>query len=330
MKRCLQAGRRRPPGQRGFTLVELMVAMTLVTLLIGVAFQIGVVVINGFREHREAVAVQRAARAAIDLMADSVRNAAVAVPTAVITDTVGCNDFDGLDVRDNDDAPDELLLVTGGSGVITSLRAQFNQSSSTMTLLDGSGIVAGDLLVVSDFQKGHVVKVATVTDNGDTWQVDVAAAACAVPTFEYNPGAIVLRAHVARFFVADVDDVPTLQLDPDGEGGPLPPEPLAEGIEDLQVAVGIDTNGDGLVQDQGTDEDEWHYNVALDSPPEAITTRRWRALRLTVVGRSLREDVGAELSFRPAAENREAGNLDGFRRRVASTVVELRNLEGSP
>jgi prepilin-type N-terminal cleavage/methylation domain-containing protein len=329
MTRCLHAGRRRPRGQRGFTLVELMVAMTLVTLLIGVAFQIGVVVINGFREHREAVAVQRAARSAVDLLADSVRNASAAVPTAEVVDAVGCNDFSAIAVVDSETEPDELLLFTGGSGVITSTRASFTQASSTLTVLDGSGIVPGDLVLVSNFQRGHVVKVAAVTEQANGWVLSLALSPCALTPFTYATGATVLRAHVARFYVEDVEGVPTLLLDPDGAGA-QPAEPLAEGVEDLQVAVGVDSNRSGALTDDASADDEWHYNVPSDTDPAVITTTPWRALRLTVVARSTREDVGAELSLRPAAENRDAGELDGYRRRVASTIVELRNLEGSP
>jgi hypothetical protein len=76
--------------------------------------------------------------------------------------------------------------------------------------------------------------------------------------------------------------------------------------------------------------DEWHYNASGDLDPPAITATPWRAMRLTIVARAAKTDIDGDWSLRPAIEDHDAGNLDGFRRRAASTVVEIRNLTGSP
>ncbi|MCA9679720.1 MAG: PilW family protein [Kofleriaceae bacterium] len=316
-------------GQRGLTIVELLVSMALVAILVGIALQIAVVVLHGYSQHRQGVAAQRSARSALDLISDAVRNASAGVPTGNITDAAGCTPFNAIDVVDSTTGPDELSVVTAAGGVVTSARALFTDGSTTMTVLDGSGFTAGDLVLISDFDKGHVVKITGVTQGPDDWTLDVAASTCGGLSFSYAPGALVLRTRIIRFYVADVSGVSTMMMDDDGDG-PLAPEPLAEDVEDFQVAVGVDDDGDGAIFDDTSAADEWHYNAVGDTTPTTITTRPWRALRMTVVARSATEDVGGEISAAPDVEDHPGGSLDGFRRRLVSTIVEIRNLDGSP
>jgi prepilin-type N-terminal cleavage/methylation domain-containing protein len=321
---------RRDPGrgQRGLTIVELLVAMSLVSILIAAAMQVAIVVLAGYKVHREAIGAQRAARGSLDLIADAVRNGSAGVPTGNVTDAAGCTPFIGLEVVNRDDAPDELSVTTAAGGVFSSLRATFDDNSSTLHVLDGSAFTAGDLVLITDFEQGHVVKITNVTEGSDDWTLGVEPT-CSGVTFAYSAGALAIRARVSRFYVTDVDGTPTLMLDGDGDG-PDAPEPLAEGIEDFQIAVGIDANGDGDIHDEGDSGDDWHYNAAGDVAPAAVTATPWRALRLTVVARSLVEEPGAPISSPPAAEDHPAGSPDGYRRRSISTIVEIRNLDGSP
>jgi len=317
-------------GQRGFTIIEMMIAMVLSTLMIGVAFEIGIIVVNGYRQHREAVGVQRAARGSIDLIADSVRNGSAGVPTGDIVDAAACTDMPAMRVTDSATAPDELYVIGAAGGLVTSLRADFEEPSTQIMVLDASGLSAGDLVLVTDLDKGHVVRLAAdPVASGAEYRLDLDAIDCPGVDFHYVPGALVLRVKINHFFVTDVDGVPTLMLDDDGDG-PDTAEPLAEGIEDLQVAIGVDVDGDGAVTDDTSTTDEWFHNVVGDADPPALSTAPWRALRLTVVARTLAEQVGGEWSARPAVENHAGASTDGYRRRMVSTIVEIRNLEGSP
>jgi hypothetical protein len=57
----------------------------------------------------------------------------------------------------------------------------------------------------------------------------------------------------------------------------------------------------------------------------------FRAIRLTVIARSTDDTSNVATSLRPGAEDRAAATVaDVARRRSLSTIVELRNLEGSP
>jgi len=319
----------RTTRQRGFTMVELMVSMVLVTLLIGVMFQVAIVVLKSYQQHREAVGIQRAARGSLDLIADAVRNSSAGVPTAQLTDANGCTDLTALAVVNGVDAPDEMSVISASGGVVTSLREDYDDGTGDMTVLDGTGLREGDLVLVTDFTTGHVVKLdGEPQDLGGTWRLPISTL-CGGVNFDYAQGSLVLRAKVSRYYVEDLDGVPTLWMDPDGDGDD-PAEPLAEGVEDFQIAVGVDGDGDGDVTDTADTTDEWHYNAEGDADPAQITVVPWRALRLTIVARTPVEDAEGDWSTRPEIEDRDEGNLDGYRRRTASTVVEIRNLTGSP
>jgi prepilin-type N-terminal cleavage/methylation domain-containing protein len=316
-------------GQRGFTIVELLVAMVLCTLLIGVAFEIGIIVVTGYRQHREAVAVQRAARGTIDIVADAVRNASAGVPSGVMTDAAGCTGISAIEVINSSSGPDELSVITAAGSTVTSTREVIDQTSGVVTVLDASGLSEGDLILITDFTTGVVLKLSGIEDQGDSFRLGLEPTGCGVD-FSYPVGALVLRAKVSRFYVEDVDGVPTIFMDPDSDG-PEAGEPLAEGVEDFQVAVGVDVDADGTVTDSENDADEWFGNDPADVDPPALTTTPWRALRVTVVARTAKEDPRGEWSARPSAEDHlGATAADGYRRRMVSTIIEVRNLEGSP
>ena len=147
----------------------------------------------------------------------------------------------------------------------------------------------------------------------------------------FPQGSLVIRARYARFYIADPGTAsPKLMLDPDGDGDD-PAEPLALGIEDMQIAVGVDVNGDGALTEVGANpnDDEIFYNVAGDNAPLATAVTPWRAVRVTLVAKSVSERTTSTTSTtpRPAAEDRIAGVADVFRRRVVSVVVELRTFK---
>ena len=81
-------------SQRGFSLVELMVAVTLVGVITALSVRLASTVLDAYREQRLALAVERSARASIDLVADAVRNASAGVPTGDARDAAGCSEVE--------------------------------------------------------------------------------------------------------------------------------------------------------------------------------------------------------------------------------------------
>lgn len=135
---------------------------------------------------------------------------------------------------------------------------------------------------------------------------------------------------------------------------PLSPsddEDIASGVLDLQVAMGFDTDGDGVVV-EGADAtaraaDEWLFNSPDDEPddPDAAPgTWRWNGaasrlfyIRLSTLARTPRPDTRFVAPAIAAIEDRiynepdepstEAERLARtFRRRTLQTLIELRNI----
>lgn len=327
--------RRRDRGQAGLTLVELMVAMLLSSIAIAASLGVGYSMLNGYREQRRIEVVQRAARVSLEMLSTAVRGASPGVASGDIVDLVGCNDFGALAITNHSDGPDELEVIYGSGGVITSLRAPYTESSSELVVLDAAGLSPGDRVLVTNFDRGHLVEIEGITPVAEGYALAITpatATACGAGTFPgggYGAGALVVRARLARFFVEDTALGPTLMLDPDGAGDE-PAEPLAEGIEDLQIAVATDVDGDGVLLEDGSTSDEWFYNVAGDPDPPPMAQKPPRALRLTVTARTTFEPSSQPASYRPPAEDRPGADApDPHRRRTFAVTVEIRNLRGS-
>ena len=325
-------------NQSGMSLIELMIAMVILGIVIAAAFNVAYTIMNGYRDHRRAMAVERSARGAMTVLADAIRNASPGVENAQITDLVGCSTLTGINVVNQTSGPDTLQIVYASGAVITSIRQVFDQDSTEMVVLDGSALKAGDQILLTDFDdRGHLMAITDVTDNGGDYTLALASAPTSMcspspPDFSYAVLSTVIKAQVAEFAVDDTGDVPVLMMDRDGAGAEEP-EPVAEGIEDLQIAIGVDENGDGEVSADAPDGvDEWFYNHVDDVDPAlAITARPYRALRVTVVARSIDETTARATSLRPKAEDHAAATQpDVNRRRSLSTRVEIRNLQGSP
>jgi prepilin-type N-terminal cleavage/methylation domain-containing protein len=337
--------RRRRASQAGFTLIELMISLVLFSFAIAGVLAVAVSMVNGYREQRLAVTTEGAARAAMNYLADALRGASPGVPLGDVSHTVtgttpaGCRDGaltvvnNGLAAA-NSDSPDELYAVFASGSVVTTSTTVYDAASASMTVINASEIEAGDTLLITNYAKGHLVNV--VSKAGDVLTldgVDCSTGTSAFPAGDYPAGSVVVRAMRARFFIQDLDNIPTLFMDPDAEG-PLPEEPLAEGIEDMQIAIAIDTDADNAISENGAaaDDDEWVYNAKLDAVPATpLPLGTVRALRITLIARAVGQVTGVGTFRRPAAEDRDAsGADDNYRRRVLTSVIEIRNLGGSP
>ena len=92
-------------------------------------------------------------------------------------------------------------------------------------------------------------------------------------------------------------------------------DPIAEDIDDFQIAFGLDTDSDGVV-------DGWINNVDLDDN----TKLQVRLVRINVLGHTASEHRGYK-NLRPAIEDHpSAASNDGFRRKLLQVTVQVRNL----
>jgi prepilin-type N-terminal cleavage/methylation domain-containing protein len=337
--------RARRRSQRGFTLVELMVSLVLFSLVIAGMLSIAVTMARSFREQQLTVSAEDASRQAMEFITDAIRASSPGVPDGRIEHVNTCA-RGAYAIGNRRTTPavavdTDALTIVYSPGVVTTATIPYSGGTG-LSVVDGSQLRAGDSVLVTDFTTGHIAEVTNVTGNNLT----LAGATCGVTLpINYAAGSMVIRVYRAQFFIADVDGIPTLMMDPD-EAGPAAAEPLAEGIEDLQVMVGVDLTGDGLLEN-GSTTDEWHYNNVGDTqhpqPPAPGTGLpalgantglpvggTVRARRVTLIARAI-QPATAPIYTRPAVGDRAiAGAPDGFRRRVLNAIVEVRNLQSSP
>ncbi len=324
--------KRRTRSQAGFTLVELMVSLVMFSMAIAGVLAVAVSMTSGYRQQRQSIATEGAVRVPMDYLADAVRQASAGAPGGVnLTDASGSTCTTGaVSVTNSTSAPDRLDVIFASGAVATSTRSLLTSSGGSVVVTDTNQIAANDYVIISDISQGHMFKVTGVNSGTGTLTLgSMCTGTLNWPATNYPAGSLVIRAQHAEFYIGTVDLIPTLMMDPDGPQGPLAAEPLAEGVEGMQVALGIDTNGDTALTDvgAGANDDEWTYNVAGDTLPVGGSIR---AVRITLIARAATPVTGPASFARPAAEDRPAGSADAYRRRVLRSTIEIRNTGGSP
>ena len=311
---------------RGFTLVELMISLVLFSLVIGGILSIAVSLSNGMREQRTETEAEAAARVALSAIGVALRQISPGVSTGTIQDAATCT-TGALTVTNSSTGPDSLDVIFASGGVVTSTTSLYVAGSTALTVGDASHLSVNDYIVISNTTQGHLVQITGIV--GSTLTLAPQCSTINLPSGGYPLRSMVIRAQHVTFSIGSVDGFPTMMMDPDA-GGPAPAQPYAEGVEDLQIAIGVDVNGDGALTEVGlaANDDEWQYNVAGDTALSGPI----RAVRVTIVARADQALSGSAAPFnRPAAEDRSAGTtFDAYRRRVLRSTIEIRNLSGSP
>jgi prepilin-type N-terminal cleavage/methylation domain-containing protein len=333
MKRLLRGPRGRRHRQGGFTLMELMVSLVIFAFAISGVLAVAVSMVQGFREQRMTVSAEGAVRGALDYISDIVRQASPAAPTGNIQDAKTCwigavklSNGTGLN------GSDKLDLIYAAGSVVTSSRTAYVAGTTSLDVADATGLAVADTIVISNANQGHFVKITAISTN--TLTLEAQCGTIALPAGGYVAGSLVVRAARAEFSIADSGDgtsTPMLWMDPDGDGTAAA-EPLAEGVEDMQLALGIDHDNDGgAINEIGTaaDDDDWIYNKSGDT----LLTGAIRAVRITLVARTTTAGLagGTNPFRRPALEDNSAGSTyDNHPRRVLRSIIEIRNMGGSP
>jgi prepilin-type N-terminal cleavage/methylation domain-containing protein len=274
-------------------------------------------------------------------------------PTLIIdaNDTTTCptpsvpatNGIPAITVTNSTTASDTLDVIYAAGGVVTMLQAAYSTTGAgtgQITVWNTAGILPGDDLMLVDpsssTNPGWIVHVATTwvnpgttcpTNPGTLCQTTISLVTplCNPSTpLSYTTNTLVIRVKRAHFYIDTTNyGVPTLMMDPLTTG--LSAEPLAENIEDMQVALGIDANKNGNIE-----TGEWEYS----SGDPAGLTGTVRSVRITLTAQASQKLIGyaaATAFFLRAAEDRPAAAVgDPYRRRVLTSTVEIRNTTGSP
>ena len=334
-------------AQRGFTLIEMMVSLVVFSFAIAGVLAVAVSMSQGYRDQRANVTAEGAARVPMDFIADAIRQASPGAPTGLIYDgyQAACGS-NAVTVTDGGTGSADAIDLIYASGAVvtttydpTGVGAGITVTNATMTIpvQETSGLSVGDGIVLSNTAQGHyfiLTGVSTASGQGNLTVVST----CNTNTV-YPVGSSVIRAQHAVFYIDQANNVLMMNPSPTGtistDIAASGNQPLADGVEDMQLALAIDTtsNTATVMADSGAaNTDSWLYNVAGETLPAQNTSPNMlRAIRITLIARTATQLLGTSKLFnRPAAEDRTAGSTDNYRRRVLKATAEIRGMGESP
>ena len=283
--------------QRGYTLVELLVAMTIGIILIGAVIVVYVTQTQTYKATNSQAGTQNAENAIAALVTPVIRSAgfvgcstiwqpfvsnliaggpppvgALGTPsllfgydangtagagTLTITQDNTANDSNAAHWTPNLDASlgsqvetgSDVLVVLGATPgsqpvAVTSIAA----GSTTLTVQNATGLAAGQLAALSDCGKTTVFQITGVAGTTLTHAAGGSAltnAAAALPVNFNSP--LLIPIQQTAIYVAQGQGGQSVLTLSTYSGGAWVASPLVPGVETMQVLYGVDTNGDGVV-----------------------------------------------------------------------------------
>lgn len=332
---------------RGFTLIELMVSMALFGLIAVGAMSL---VMSGARmqAHSSRVDVtQTALRTALDLITRDVLAAAAGVKSTATITIPGGTVVNAIDFTGNNEASapyasgtDKLELYNVDGSTIAQATTALAAGATSFTVSYetlGSNVTVGQFAnTTAPYQSWVQVfdlnsaAVTTLTGVSGTTALTVGTLPAGFGAYAYvAPSRHVIYYVNDKYFQGPATgyaNTSMLMMSVNGSTA----LPLAEGIEDLQVAYGFDNDGDGIITDDNgaaAGGDEWLYNNPGELSIGAWLPTNLRKVRVTIVATSTSVDTGATMPVRPAEEDHAVGTATlGFVRRVLRTEIAVRNL----
>ena len=313
--------------QRGFTIVELMIAMALGLFLVAGVVTLFLHSRQSFNQDENTARLQDEARFAIQELARDLRMASYITEPLV----PGSIAADGGLTLDQDCGPGDPNWIYGfndaGTGDINTITALDNTDGATAnasySCIEADEIVADTDVVAIKRAAGDVVPPANlqvgtvyIRSNGTTGLLyqEPPATAIAGPfnDWEYRPRIYYIR----NFSNVEGDGIPSLcRKVLVSTGTPtMTTECIAQGIENLQLEYGLDTDNDGSA-------DRYLSNPTLAEIQDVVSARAFLLARTRDEDRSRTDAKTYSISNAP-----DYAPGDNFHRRVYEITVTVHNL----
>ncbi len=303
--------------EEGFTLIELLIAIFLSMIVLAAGYTVyegsNRAVANQNLDNR----MQDNARMAMDILARSARWAGLSVN---FKNYSAGTQIDGLSnaiepANGGSSAPDEVSFASAATTKVTELRNSAPAGSTTLVVKDPTQIKVGEVIAVgmafsakvTAKPGGNLINISTSTNalfNGEFLEDGVTTSPNGTPEQIYSVNG-------NKYWIDPTDPAhPCLKQNSD---------PLAEDIEDLQIAYGVDLNNNRVI-----DPDEWTWT------PSNISAVR--LIRITIVARTAYPDpklVGVAQTIPDIEDHKwsQSPVKDGYRRFILTRVVKCRNLD---
>ncbi|TMH29159.1 MAG: prepilin-type N-terminal cleavage/methylation domain-containing protein [Betaproteobacteria bacterium] len=325
---------------RGFTLVELMVGLTVGLIVIAVVTTIFVNVSNNRRDMQRTGRQIENGRFAVQLLEDDIVNAGY------------FGEFDPRSVGPPAAKPDPCSTTVA------------DMKNMLMMHIQGYAAAAAKPSCMSDVRSNTaavaVRRVATCIvgdancDTATIGQIYFQSTLCnaelssvpistqyvvaAQPSSAFSlhkhdcatPGS--LRAYVMHiYFVANNNDpgdgIPTLKRAEIGTDGEFSIVPLVEGVEDLQLEYGLDTNGDSMPD--ATSADPGTYGGCAADPCYIANWLNVMTVKIYLLSRSTEATPGyTDTKTYPLGPRTDGPFNDGFKRHAYTETIRLNNPAG--
>jgi len=339
--------RHAPPGnQAGLTLIEIMIAMTISLILLAGVIQIFISNKQTYRMQEAAAQIQEGGRFAVQMMDHDLRMTGYFGCGSLITAPVNRVDLNGDGIPDSNadfsgeglqgfehaDLPiaisntqsltaDEVLpdtdIISISRGEDSGIRLVGNLTSVNANIqldeaLAGGRFKAKDTLMISDCTDGDIIAATNVSSGSG--KITIAHANSANTTNflskAYGPDAEVMSLVSHIYYIGTGSSGrPALFRYALGNNGVMVAQELVEGVEDMQITYGEDTDGDKTA------------NVYVDANAVADMAQVV-SVRIDLTLSSLEDNIIA-----PPAGAAAGGGADGDRRlrRSFSTTTTIRN-----
>lgn len=326
MVRCNPPARHR---HGGFSLIELMIAMVL-----GIILTAGVVTLfvhsrQSFSQDENVARMQDEGRFALQEIARDVQMAGY-VGEPLLSVAISLDPTLAIDEDCGDPAQANWIYnltdeFTGENNALTSVdNADGGMAAAAFSCIDAGEIVegtdvvgvkriAGNALAPANVEPGNVYLRSNNT-LGFVYQDPPSVTPVPAPfnDWEYRPRIYFIR----NFSNTAGDGIPSLcrKVLVGGATPTMTTECIAQGIEDLQIEYGLDTNGDGSANRYLTDP-------TLAELQQAVSARVYLRARTLVEDQRYTDERTYAVSNAP-----DVTPADKFHRRVYSTTVTIHNL----
>jgi len=296
--------------QSGFTLVEVIVALTILGIVVGQAFAVFGAQKRTYAQTERAIEVQQDVRLVADAILADMRMAGYLVPKQAGIASVdgGVAGPDMLCFSD----PEKIADSEAAKAVARFERAELTVAiagvAGSATLDPNDLDIDGDMdddfvdeegVIIVDDDSSHCAQITGITGGSDN-----------VLAFTPDtPGGFDASTSATRVVPAVVYWLNGTDLMRNGLR-------VATDIEDLQIEFALDDDADGLIV-----EAEYEDDLNGEDPLDLL------GVLLSVVARADAQEDNLTSAGRPPAANRLGGANDGFRRRGVTTVILPRNLK---
>ena len=298
----------------GITLIELMIVLVIASILVGGIYTLFISQQRSYTVQDQVVGIQQDARAALTIMAREIRLAGFLAGSTGFDINPGAVSFTtAVTPQNSNAAPDQITIVYAErlvpGGAVT------NVSGTSVTLPAGQvaalNINTGNNRFIA-FEGESVLVYQISSTSGD--QVTLTEP----PGLGDALGGIGANAYLVRAITYQVNAGVLQRINHNtGDTQPLAGDGTTTVMEDLQVAY------------QVVGSNDWIFDVDTLVWPGSATNADIRMVRISVVVRNNVPDPEGATFNQPPLEDRVGGlsGPDGFRRRVYTTVVKLRNLD---